>query len=327
MRNLNFAQLSVIAIFVSGCSAEVIQPPKDTLQPLKDFNVVDADTMSVEITGYKPKAGYEFKNIFVSNFYVRNEKGKLLPSTSWDGMTDEFKNSLSTSYGFKDQGPQSRAFPEKGYSDLVLFLSGIVRAQQRFAFCPINQVNSFSRDAFEFVDNIYNTNSGRSVFLGLRDCEKQYLGLDFKDFDFDQDGIPDYLELRCGLNPKNPNDAANSPAGDGVSNIDKCKMNIPIDESAQVGTNFKFAYKYDVELLQDGSGTRNFRVKNIAILNGGRGNFLAYYIVESSTSTGKSRITTAYTRLKDGMANANFSFPYWVTPLLSSETNREIPVP
>ena len=129
-------------------------------------------------------------------------------------------------------------------------------------------------------------------------------------FDSDGDGIPDYLELQCGLNPDNPNDTLASTAGDGVANLDKCKMNIPLDEDARTLANRFFAYQYNFELKEEGFKT--LEVSQIPILNGGLDNFIAIYIVERSIGSNERSLATAFLTLqKDDYGDKIIEFDYW----------------
>ena len=134
------------------------------------------------------------------------------------------------------------------------------------------------------------------AFVGLRDCEKNYLGLNPALFDNNGNGVPDYLKLRCGMNPKDPHDSHLSTAADGTSNYDKCKQHIPIDENANSQPNQLFAYQYKYDVFTN--GTRNLNVSNIPVLNGGQDNLIAFYVTEVDLSTKAEALYTAFTILK-----------------------------
>lgn len=300
MRNINIiSTLVATTLIITGCGKP------EALKPL-DANslAVPPQVMSVRIKGYRPQAGKTFQNLFVSNFSVKAAKGKLELSSSRDGMPDSLKQSLIPQYGFKIDNPESTTF---GFADLLLFNSGITIPQQNLLYCSPNLSFSSSNDDFTYQDKRFV--GSPQTFLGLRDCEKLYMGLDPKSFNSAGDGIPDYLKLRCGLNPLDKNDAYLSAAGDGVSNLDKCKKNIPIDESATSEANQLFAYQYLTEVQPDGSVT--FTISNIPILNGGQDNFLAFYMTETDLGNKAPALYTAFAILKNGYANKTLQFDYW----------------
>jgi hypothetical protein len=303
MRNLNLPSL-LLVIFLSSCAGELAPKQTDTLRPLDDSGPPAPQTISIKIKNYIPQPGYVFKDVFVRNYSVVNRKNAIHFSNSRDGMSDELKLTLKPQYGFRTNGPQSRS-GAPSFSDLVLWLAGIKFPQQKLLYCAPAQQLSTTNDALIYADAF----SGEQVYLGLRDCEKIYLGLDPRKYDYDKDGIPDYLELRCGLNPHNPNDAAVSPAADGISNIEKCKRNIPVDESAETDANQKFSYKYFIELKQ--GGERDLTISNIPVLNDGYQNFMAFYFTESSTNGPGTALYSAYSILGSGLVDNTFEFPYW----------------
>jgi hypothetical protein len=141
-------------------------------------------------------------------------------------------------------------------------------------------------------------------------------------FDFDRDGIPDYLELRAGLNPKNANDADLGIAGDSISNIDKVKNNIPIDENALSQANSVFAYQYSTNFSV--SGDRDFTIKNIPILNGGKDNFIAIYLTETDLTGAQDYLFSAYTVLRSGANGQTFRITFWGDDPDATDTNTEV---
>lgn len=304
--------LTTLVLFI-GCSQVEPLKPLDT-----NSLAIPPQTMSVIIKGYRPQAGKVFQNLFVSNFSVKVAQGALSLSTSRDGMSDTFKTSLTSDYGFNINSPESVV---PGFADLLLFNIGVTTPAQSLMYCGSNQMLSSSNDVLIYNDSRL---GGTQEFLGLRDCEKVYMGLNPNLFNFAGDGIPDYLKLRCGLNPLNKNDAYLSTAGDGIANIDKCKRNIPIDENGYTEANQLFAYQYNIQANPD--GTTDFVVNNIPILNGGDQNFLAFYVTETDLSNKPAAIYTAFSVIKNGYANKTLQFDYWAKDP-SNSTNQEILAP
>lgn len=277
------------------------------------------EVMNVSIKNYRPQSGNVFQNIFVSNFSVKASRGQLQWSTSRDTLSDSLKQQTIYTYGFSSESPESVV---TGFSDLFLYSSGINISQYNLLYCAANQMGSSSNDMIEYNDARY---AGSPLTtLGLRNCQKSYMGLNPNKFDHNNNGIPDYFEMRCGMNPLNPIQAFTSTAGDGVANIDKCKMNIPIDESVDTESNKLFAYKYQQNINPDGSV--DFSVTNIPILRQGEENMLVFYITETNITTNETSLYTAYAIVKKGYPNKTLQFDYWATSA-ASFFNQEIIVP
>jgi hypothetical protein len=292
---------SVIAAITSACKSDPLTP----LAPSQFAN--PPQTVAVSIMNYVPAQGKAFKDLFVSNFSVKAAKGALSLNTARDGLPDTLKQQIASTYGFT-VGTNAYSI-NAGFSDLVLYLMGVTLSQESLLSCAPNLQNSSSNDAFTFTDA--RLSAGITAFLGLRDCEKQYLGLNPALFDNNGNGIPDYLKLRCGLNPANTHDSHLNVAADGVSNYDKCKQNIPADESSNSQANTLFAYQYNFEVHADGS--QNLYVTNIPILNGGQDNFIAFYLTEVDLSTKAESLYTAFTILGAGSNGVTLKFNYWAT--------------
>lgn len=276
-------------------------------------------TINIRIKGYKPQAGNTYQNIFVSNFSVVAGAGQLQWSTPRDGMPDSLKLSTVDTYGFSIDSPESVV---TGFQDLLIYTAGIDLSQQSLLYCANNNMGSIANDIFTYNDPRY-TGSPLTT-LGLRDCDKLYMGLNTQTFDSNNNGIPDYLEMRCGMNPLSKSEAFVSNSGDGVANIDKCKMNIPISENANSEANQLFAYQYKNIVNADGS--MDFVVNNIPVLNAGQDNFIVFYVVEKNLNTNTSSLYTAFAVMKAGYVGQVLQFDYWATDS-SKFTNQQILVP
>ena len=280
----------------------------DNLVPLNSGQfAAPPETVALLVSGYVPAAGDTFKDLFVSNFSVKASQGALSLMTARDGLPDTLKQQLAAAYGFT-VGPIAYSV-NPGFSDFALALMGIHIGQQSLLNCATQLQQSSSNDAFIFPDP--RLPGSPTAFLGLRDCEKQYLGLNPALFDNNGNGIPDYLKLRCSLNPKNTHDFRLDMPGDGLSNYERCKRHIPIDENSGSQPNQLFAYQYDFENQPDGSKTLS--VSNIPILNGGQDNLIALYLTESNRATGVASLYTAFTILGPGSSGSTLKFSYWAT--------------
>ena len=238
-------------------------------------------------------------------------------SASRDGLPDSLKTLEEGRYGFTPDLPD---WNSDGFGDLLMYLAGITSAHQNSLYCGPAQRISSANDSFEYADARL-VGSPRQV-VGLRDCEKVFLQLDPTSFDHDDDGIPDYLEIRAGLNPKNPHDVDLSIAGDGSTNLEKVKLNIPVDEAATSQPNTLYAYKYDSNFSV--TGARKFTVSNIALLQGGLDNFIAIYIVETDLVTQKDHLFSAFMILPVNSGGRTIRFDFWGNDPALSKTNQEI---
>ena len=309
-------------LFGTLCAALILQgcPSKNnTLVPLNNSVQAAPPTLvSVKITNYKPQPGNTYQNIFVSNFSVTLSNGVLQYSTARDGMSDVAKLAAAQNFGFTVGNPESVV---PGFQDLILYQTGITTAQQVSLQCQPSQVSVTAQDAFIYNDSRL---SGASVTLGMRDCDKTYLNLNAKTFDFNGNGIPDYLELRCGMNPSNKIQSSLSTTSDSMSNLEKCRRGIPLAESSTTDANQLYAYVYNNSTNTDNS--LNFSVTNIPVLNNAQDNFIAIYIVEVNNSTKALTLSSAFAILTSGYAGKTLVVPYWGTSP-TTLTNQQIPVP
>lgn len=298
------------ASLLSGCLAQKKNGP--TLLELNQGEAITAPpTITLKMNQYRPAAGRSFKEIFVSNFSMRCRMGTCEESTSGDGLTDSEKI-RATEYNFSTGSTHTKG--EEHISDLLLFLLGVTAPYQDNIHC--SDKNSTAGDIITY---------GGFTF-GLRNCERRYLGLNTALFDFDNDGIPDYLELRCGLNPKNKMDAAISTSGDRLSNLEKCKRNIAVDESADSNANQLFAYQYQTRLESDGS--KSITTGNIPVRNN-RQNLIAFYLIEVEARTGKAFLFTAYALITPSSRAPVYQFNWWGGPgsQTNAHTNQRIEFP
>jgi hypothetical protein len=312
MRNL--FGLILGAILLQGCPSKT-----NTLVPLNNSVQAAPPTLvSVKITNYQPQPGNTYQNIFVSNFSVSLSNGSLQYSTARDGLNDVTKMAAAQNFGFTVGNPESVV---PGFQDLILYQTGITSAQQVSLQCQPSLTGVTTQDAFIYNDSRL---SGASVTLGLRDCDKAYLNLNPKTFDFNGNGIPDYLELRCGMNPSNKIQSSLSTTSDNMTNMEKCRRGIPIAESSTTDANQLYAYVYTNTTNSDNS--LNFSVTNIPVLNNAQDNFIAIYIVEVNNATKALTLSSAFAILTNGYVNKTLVVPYWGTSP-TTLTNQQIPVP
>lgn len=265
-------------IMVSGCNFTKVgfnsEPELQELRLLR--KAPPPDTITVEVKNYCPAQGRSFRNLFVSNFSTRVYQGELLLDTDRDGVPDRTEEKFASTLGLSKNAYDTN---NNGYSDLTRYLAGLDLLQQSFLRC--DDVGDDDGDGI-FYDDPQTGQTGR--FVGLNNCEEKRLSkTNSADFDSDKDGIPDYLELRCNLNPKDPVDAQIITSNDGISNLEKCKRNIPIDESYDNPAIPLHEYRYSQQ-FNSNSNCFDFKITNIPVLNKGDGNFIALYLTEQSGS-------------------------------------------
>ena len=300
MRNIKLLCATLIAAL--STTACTMQPTLNRLVAAQVAN--PPETISVKISGYVTPPGRVFKNLFVSNYSVKAAKGQLTYSTARDGLGDDVKTALTADYGFSISSVDSSS---AGFGDLLTYLAGVKLPAQKLLYCGPTQATNTSNDGISYMDARYP--GSPPAFLGLRDCAKLFLGLDPNKFDYDGDGIPDYLELRCGLNPKNPNDVNLAIAGDPMTNLEKCKSHIPADESSLSQPNKLFAYNYHTDTHLD--ATKDFTVSNIPVLNGGVDNLIVFYITEVDQQSNRQYFYSAYLLMKSGFVGRTAQIKYW----------------
>jgi len=301
MRNSLTLLTAMFLLLLSACQ------PKQELTSLDLSSMADVpETVTIVIKNYKPQTGNSYQHLFVSNFSVDVHHGMLEWSSARDGLSDQLKYDTFNIYGFYSDSSES-AVP--GFADFVLYKAGINLTNYPQLACSPTKMASTSNDMIIYNDD-RQAGSPQQV-LGLRDCEKSYLGLNPNGFDENNNGIPDYLELRCGMNPLNPNEAFVSASGDGVSNIEKCKMHLPLDADVRSQPGQLLGYRYAQSTNTDNS--KDFKVSNIPIMKGGKDNMIVFYFTEVDNSTGATSLYTAYAILKDGYNGRTLQFDYWAT--------------
>jgi hypothetical protein len=308
--------------FLVICGACTNNQSSNTLVPLTSkIQAVPPTTTAISIKNYKPQPGNTFLNIFVSNFSVVLQGGQLNYSTARDGFIDSAKQDprIKNVFNFSLNLPESAV---TGFQDSVLYLAGIDSKQQANMKCLPNQMGVTANDAFVYNDT--RVSGGTQVLLGFRDCDKAFLNLNPKLFDSNNNGIPDYLEYRCGMNPSNKIQSSLSPAADGLTNLEKCKRNIPLNESSTSAANQLYAYQYSNTSNTDGSQT--FTVNNIPVLNSAQDNFIAVYFVEINNTTQVETLSSAFAILTSNYVGKTLVVPYWGNSG-TQLTNQQIPVP
>lgn len=212
-------------------------------------------TITIKIKNYCPQKDSRYIDMFANQFSMKIEKGKILIDFDRDGLPNkmDMDNALNLRFDEFDTN-------HDGYGDLVIFLSGIRYTEQK------NIKRCFDPD--QDTDND-----------GLTDCEEDFLMTDSKNYDSDGDLIPDYLELRYGLQPLNHMDANLDPDSDGINNMREVKLNTPPREKNTLDIS-KLAFKYEMSPAKEKEGCLDIVVSNIVIVSASNGNLIQFGFVE-----------------------------------------------
>ncbi len=235
----------LVLLLLTGCN------PSNELSPLDALTVTDAPKhISLLVHGYCPKAGQSYSDFWASNRSVRLEQGRYFLDYDRDGLPN-----------IRDADPVLGLTPFNadsngdGYSDLLMAWGGFtVEAQKSLKLCA----------------QIGQDTDGD----GLTDCEEDnILHTDPKNFDTDGDGIPDEVEIRAGLNPKDP--------GDALGNIERIKLNLPLSQTLS-DADLALGYVYEVQAQAD--GCFDFKVSKIPIVDVSNGNLIKLWFFETDAS-------------------------------------------
>lgn len=229
--------------------------------------------VTININDYCPQAGNRFTDVFALNRTAQVLDSALAVDFDGDGVPNILDSNPTLGIN-----PYLADSNHDGYSDLIVYLLGISLASQ-------GSLPECTQTGRQDDDND-----------GLDNCEEALLGTSSGNADTDGDGIPDYLELRYGLDPLDPRDASLNPSGDGISNYEKVKMNIPIHEYA-TSAIMAFAYQYSVS--QTGSVSSpcyNFSISNVPLAQIPNGNQIVFYMLEQANapSSDATPVTFSY---------------------------------
>lgn len=230
-------------------------------------------TVSIVIQNYCPyydpntndKQNFSLKDIYLYNSsadWDGTNGANWATDFDRDGLSDNFEllltniNTFGISWLYEDTS-------NNGYSDLIKVKQGI----QSGSFMPsCNSLNDTDGD-------------------GLNDCEENFLQTQSTLADSDQDGVPDYLEYRFGMNALDPNDVNISATGDGFTNYQKVKWGVPVQ---------MFMTQADVNLMPVYSSSTyadpsipslncyTFTISNVSILPVANGNLIQIQVVEDN---------------------------------------------
>ncbi len=268
---------------ISGVSC--FSEPLSTLTVLQTARIPQK-RISYLIQSYCASSGMTLSDLFLINSSYVISKGQIQIDTDRDGIPDLFD--IDPELGLT---PYSAFSLPDGFGDLVAFASGATKTSQ-------SKLMKYGNCTNPHLD---------SDGDGLSDCaETIILKTNPNNSDTDGDGIPDELELRFGLNPLDPSDARLSAAGDGITNLQKIKMQLPLRESATSETKL-YAHEYELVPVSKNNLDRlcfDLKIKNIPIVNMTDGNLIISYISEKSKEGSSSRLNRCCSvvndRIEDG---------------------------
>jgi hypothetical protein len=289
-----FTYFSILSagLGIAGCSGTSLAPL------LAQQSVTSQSAITINIADYCPQTGNHFTDIFALNRTAEVLAGTLVEDFDGDGVPNILDSNTTL-----DISPYSADTNNDGYSDLLVYILGMTLASQS-ALPECTQTGRLDSDND-----------------GLSDCEEALLGTSSINADSDGDGLPDYLEIRYGLNPLDPSDARLNPSGDGISNYQKVKMNLPIPEYA-TPTIAALGYQYSITPVSTSSGPcYDFLISNIRLAQIPNGNQFTFYMLEQANvpATGSIPTTVSVTAQvvvdsqTPGGSQLNYSFEDIVT--------------
>ncbi len=203
--------------------------------------------ITLVIQNYCLEASKQRENIFLINMnYEIGEGGAILTDFDTDGIPDKNDTTAAVYIDYDTSDTNG-----DGYSDLIIFLSGLTREQQDHLFPCEDKLQDTDLD-------------------GLTDCEERITRTDALDFDSDDDGVPDYLEVRNRMEPRTSgdHDAKLDLDMDGITNIEEIKLNTPTMESNTISIKeLEVNYKTSRLLARTDLECYDYTISNISILS------------------------------------------------------------
>jgi hypothetical protein len=235
----------------AGCADETLSNLAAG-EPVKEHHFVD-----LTVRGYCAEPGRSYQTFYVANLSARIKGGLLRADYDRDGIpnfldADPVYN-VSVEHADTDQN---------GYGDLLVTLAGLDRENQaRLKRCELTTQDS-DQD-------------------GLTDCEEDnLLHTDPKAVDSDGDSVPDYAEIRGGMNPLDAYDSVQDLDGDGIAGGDELRLGTPPDEfNTEAITALAIAYEA-VPLGGEALGCVDFFAKNVPLAQVDNGNLIRLYVIE-----------------------------------------------
>lgn len=260
--------LNVAVAALTGCSDSVLMPAQKPV-----------NTITLQILNYCPVSGFTTRDTFAYNASAKITGVNWTTDFDRDGITDSVEQDQNIVGQYGISATLSNTV-NPSYSDLVIMKMGLTASAQNLLPNCANPTADIDND-------------------GLTDCEEAYLQTDQQKADTDGDGIPDGVEFRFGLNPKDSYDSFQSIMGDNMTNLEKLKSNIPTSIMAEprikiMGLNYTYSAAAATNPLPN---CKDITVSNIPVVKASNGNKIMVYVVEDKvTSTSGTTILTREAR-------------------------------
>jgi hypothetical protein len=245
--------LSLSSLFsFQNCSEVQLEP-----QP------IPAKSISLKVESYCPSPGFSFSEIYSVNLSTFLDHDNVIPDSDRDGLSDKYEKNVihREAYNISEVSDDTNG---NGYSDLVMATLGFDEdTQNTLTFC-----------------NIPYQDSDRDL---LDDCAEELIGTEVNNPDSDKDGIPDGLEFRHGLNPRDGEDAKTDLDQDNLNALLEVKINTPIRNTNSQKASMQ-STKYIVNHYIDGKDRDCYSIdiNNISVADVYNGNYIKLLVLETA---------------------------------------------
>ncbi len=256
--NVPIITLIITLILLPACKQE------DKLSSLQETILPpDQKTITIKINNYCLESDHRRSDFFVVQMSARIENKRIFLDIDNDGIPNYRDNN-----GILNIDLYAADTNSDGYSDLLVYYAGFDSEQQK------NLPECLFPHRDDDVD-------------GLTNCEEKVIGTDPGNFDSDHDGVPDYLEVRYGMEPlpSDNRDAYLDPDMDGYKNFEEIKMNTPLYETNDHSIN-KMALAYNSMRMLDNTTQEcyEYTVTNIPIMDSSSGNLIKLFFIEKNSN-------------------------------------------
>jgi hypothetical protein len=228
----------------------------------KKIDPVASNSFELNILNYCTNLADIHADYFIIKENLVPTRDGYFLDTDGDGVADTEEDAKNESLGITRDSKYSN---NHELSDLVINVLNVNKNEQ---------------------DKILCTNTGDSNGDGLNDCEKQYLGLDSANWDFDKDGIPDLVELRQGLNPT-IHDSFLDSDGDGILNIDEVRVNAPINDRQTDQSIYENVRFVDRSSASSSVNCYDIKIENLVFVSTLEFNTYSFFLITSGNGVKK----------------------------------------
>ena len=246
--------LGVIMAFGFQNCAEVKLAPKPEPAP----------SIAIKVESYCPSPSFKLSEVFAVNLSATLDNDNVIADTDRDGLSDMFENSEPSMLAYNISATTKDTSMD-GYSDLVIVSLGFdLNTQGTLSYCADP-----------------NQDSDRDL---LDDCAEDLIGTDLNNPDTDNDGIPDGLEFRYSLNPRDGEDSKTDIDQDGLNSLYEVKVSTPLRNTNSEKASLQ-ATQYKVDHYIDENTNRDcysLDIQNISVSNVNNGNYIRLIFLEKT---------------------------------------------